>query len=79
MSIWIFATVSVKLLLQRFVDRDLLFSWIRRRQSGIKHMMLEFDRWTRQYYQGAFSAVQASRSMAAMLQILAPSLEQLKI
>ena len=42
-------------------------------------MMLEFDRWTRQYYQGAFSAVQASRSMAAMLQILAPSLEQLKI
>ena len=71
--------VSQGLQLQRFVDRELLFSWVRRRAPGIKYMLLEFDYWTRQYYQGAFSAVQASSSIAALLQIVRPQLEQLKI
>ncbi|KAL0038231.1 hypothetical protein WJX79_009577 [Trebouxia sp. C0005] len=30
---------------QRFVDRDLFFSWVRPRASSIKHVQLDFDAW----------------------------------
>ncbi|DBA92701.1 TPA: hypothetical protein ACH3X1_002911 [Trebouxia sp. C0004] len=64
---------------QRFVDRDLFFSWVRPRAASIKHMQLDFDSWCRQYYQGAFSAVQASRSVATLLELVRGSLQQLKV
>jgi len=65
--------------LQRFVDRDLFLSWVRRRAASIKHVQLDFDAWCRQYYQGAFSAVQASRSVATLLELVRGSLQQLKV
>ncbi|KAL0054152.1 hypothetical protein WJX82_004554 [Trebouxia sp. C0006] len=64
---------------QRFVDRDLFLSWVRRRAASIKHVQLDFDAWCRQYYQGAFSAVQASRSVATLLELVRGSLQQLKV
>lgn len=42
-------------------------------------MQLDFDAWCRQYYQGAFSSVQASRSVATLLELVRTSLQQLKI
>ncbi len=65
--------------LQRFVDRDLFLSWVRRRAASIKHVQLDFDAWCRQYYQGAFSAVQASRSVTTLLELVRGSLQQLKV
>ena len=65
--------------LQRFVTRGSFFCWVRQRASSIKHIQLDFDAWCRQYYQGAFSAVQASRSVATLLEILRASLQQLKV
>ena len=42
-------------------------------------MQLDFDAWCRQYYQGAFSAVQAGKSVATLLGLVRGSLRQLKI
>lgn len=65
--------------LQRFLDGELLVTWVRQRASGIRHMQLDFDAWSRRYYQGSFSAVQSSRSVAMLLEVLQDSLQQLKI
>ena len=61
------------------MDRDLFFKWVRRRAAGIKRVQLDFDTWCRQYYQGAFSAVQASRSVATLLELVRGSMQQLKV
>ena len=65
--------------LQRFVDRDLFFRWVKRRAPAIKNLQLDFDAWCRQYYQGGFSAVQASRTVATLLELVSASLQQLKV
>ena len=67
------------LYLQRFVAEEPFFSWVKRRAGSIKHLQLDFDKWCRQYYQGAFSAVQASSSVATLLKLVHGSLQQLKL
>ena len=66
-------------LLQRFVDKDMLFSWVNKRALAIQHLQLDFNAWCRQYYQGAFSAVRAGGSVATLLEMISASLQELKI
>ncbi|KAL3137227.1 hypothetical protein ABBQ32_006777 [Trebouxia sp. C0010 RCD-2024] len=64
---------------QRFVDRDKLFRWVSKRSGAIRHIQLDFDAWCRQYYQGAFSALRAGASVAALLELVKGSLQELKV
>lgn len=64
---------------QRFVDKHQLCTWISKRAPAIQHVQLDFDAWCRQYYQGAFSAVQAGASVAALLKLVQGSLQELKV
>lgn len=65
--------------MQRFVDKDKLFSWVSKRAGAIRHIQLDFDAWCRQYYQGAFSALRAGASVAALLELVKASLQELKV
>ena len=53
--------------------------WVSRRAAGVRSLQLDFDDWCRRYYQGCFSAIQASRTVTDMLQLLQNSLQQLKL
>ena len=74
----LFCAYSLRLL-QRFVDRGKLFSWVSKRAAAIQHLQLDFDAWCRQYYQGAFSAIRAGTSVASLLELVKDSLLQLKV
>lgn len=65
--------------MQRFVDKGKLFSWVSKRAAAIRHIILDFDAWCRQYYQGAFSAVRAGASVASLLELVKHSLQELKV
>ena len=69
----------LEFLLQRFVDKYMLFNWVSKRASAIQHLQLDFDAWCRQYYQGAFSAVRAGASVATLLELVSGSLQELKV
>ncbi|KAL3160246.1 hypothetical protein ABBQ38_009729 [Trebouxia sp. C0009 RCD-2024] len=64
---------------QRFLEAQLFFPWISLRALSMQHLQLDFDSWCQQYYQGAFSSVQAGSSVGTLLQMLDGSLQQLKL
>lgn len=67
------------MLLQSFIGKKLLLQWFSQRAEGIKNLQLDFDDWCRRYYQGCFSATQASSTVADVLRPLQGSLRQLKL
>ena len=72
-------SANLSCLLQRFVDKNKLFSWVSKRAAAVRHIRLDFDAWCRQYYQGAFSAVRAGASVAFLLELVRGSLQELKV
>lgn len=67
------------MLLQTFIGRKLFLQWFSKRGEGVRNLQLDFDDWCRRYYQGCFSATQASTTVAQMFQPLKKSLRQLKL